>query len=183
LSDHPPVDLQIGISPNPNEKIQVWLEDKDFRKMASSQWEKVNPQNLNPIMVQFVTSLKKMKTIIKKWIPFWEARRSSSILDTEEHIKYLYQNLNNGPLTETKLEELKNLENWRHIWLKTEEQEWHQKIRATWIKEGDNNTKFFHNFTNFMKNLNSIWSSFTEKVKAGENYFKNLFFDPTGCPI
>jgi hypothetical protein len=63
---------------------------------------------------------------------------------------------------------------------------------VVWIKEGDNNTKFFHQFSNYRRNINSIWdmknedamniSSFKEKAEAGVSYFKNLFSKSTGCP-
>ena len=67
------------------------------------------------------------------------------------------------------------------------------KSRAIWIKEGDNNTKFFHNFANKIRNQNTISTikdmngemviSFKEKAEAGEGFFKNLFKEPAGCNI
>lgn len=33
---------------------------------------------------------------------------------------------------------------------------WRQKPRATWIKQGDVNTKFFHNMANGRKNRKTI---------------------------
>jgi hypothetical protein len=77
-------------------------------------------------------------------------------------------------------------------WMKSEEQEWHQKSRASMDKGGDNNTKFIHQYANFRKNLNTIWdiknengttlSSFKEKVEVGVSYFKNLFTEPPWLP-
>ena len=74
-----------------------------------------------------------------------------------------------------------------------EEQLLRLKRRAIWIKEGDNNTNFFHNFANKRRNQNTIStikdmtgdmvSSFKEKAEAGEGFFKNLFKEPTGCNI
>jgi hypothetical protein len=85
------------------------------------------------------------------------------------------------------------LEDKRASWLKTEEQEWRIKSRALWIKEGDNNTKFFHQFVNYRRNLNTIWEikdeegnvavSFEDKSNLGVNFFSNLFSAPPGCPI
>jgi hypothetical protein len=179
--------------PAPLKISQAWLEDEDFRSLVGSSWEKVNPYNPSPIMAQFASSLKKLKIVIKRWIPIWKARRCRTLLDTEEQLKILYKKLKEGPLTESNLEDLKNLENLHHSWLKTEEQEWRQKSRATWSIEGDNNTKIFHAFSNFRRNLNTIWnikkedetvlSSFKEKAEVGVTYFKNLFTDPVGCPI
>ena len=67
------------------------------------------------------------------------------------------------------------------------------KSRAIWIKEGDNNTKFFHNSVNLRSNQNTIStvrdmsgvmvSSFKEKKEVGEWFFKNLFKESEGCNI
>jgi hypothetical protein len=98
-----------------------------------------------------------------------------------------------SPLSNAKLIELRELEDKRAKWLKTEEQEWCIKSRALWIKEGDNNTKFFHQFANYRRNLNTIWEikdeqgnvavSFEDKENLGVNFFNNIFSAPPGCPI
>ena len=61
------------------------------------------------------------------------------------------------------------------------------------VNELDNNSKFFHNFSNNKRNLNTIptiknmngvmVSAFKEKAEVGEEFFKNLFKEPTGCNI
>jgi hypothetical protein len=48
----------------------------------------------------------------------------------------------------------RNLE--RSIYLK--EVSWRQKSRALWLKEGDNNTKFFHRLANSHRRHNLIGS-------------------------
>ena len=43
-------------------------------------------------------------------------------------------------------------------WLReSEEKIWRLKRHVIWIKEGDKNTNFFHNYAKHMKNINSIW--------------------------
>jgi hypothetical protein len=51
------------------------------------------------------------------------------------------------PLSLELLEELRRWEKKRSEWLKRDEEEWHIKSRALWMKAGDNNTKFCHNFS------------------------------------
>lgn len=40
--------------------------------------------------------------------------------------------------------------------LKMEEILWRHKLRATWFKEGDKNTKFFHKTANWRRAINQI---------------------------
>ena len=100
---------------------------------------------------------------------------------------------NSGVFTEDELKEVREKETKRDELLAREENLLRLKSRAIWIKEGDNNSKFFHNFANNRRNLNIIptiknmngvmLSSFKEKAEAGEEFFKNLFKEPIGCNI
>jgi len=47
--------------------------------------------------------------------------------------------------------------------LSIEESTWRLKSRATWIKEGYRNTKFFHRYANHCRNINTIW-----EIKDGD---------------
>jgi len=144
-------------------------------------------------MVQFAANLKNLKNAIKNWLPQWKSKRFRFIRDIEDRLAKVLRNLEESPLSNAKLTELRQLEDKRAKWLKTEEQEWRIKSRALWIKEGDNNTKFFHQFANYRRNLNTIWEirdelgnvivSFEEKAKIEVNFFNNLFPAPPGCPI
>jgi hypothetical protein len=88
---------------------------------------------------------------------------------------------------------LQAYESSRHPILEREEKTWRLKSRAIWIKQGDNNTKFFHQFATYRKNANTIWEirasddsmvrSFKANAKEGVRHFKSLFQEPDGCPI
>ena len=86
-----------------------------------------------------------------------------------------------------------DLEDKRRDLVSKEDATWRLRSRAIWIKQGDNNTIFFHHSTNHRKNINSIWevhdpkgvviSSFKKKAEEGVRHFNNLFKDPQGCLI
>ena len=49
-----------------------------------------------------------------------------------------------------------------------EETSWRQKSRVLWLKEGDNNTKFFHKIANSNRRRN-----FMEKLEVGDTVFSS----------
>ena len=100
---------------------------------------------------------------------------------------------NSGVFTKEELKEVREKEIKREELFAKEEKLLSIKSRAIWIKEGDNNSKLFHNYANNRRNLNTIStiknmnrvmvSSFNEKAEAGEELFKNLFKEPIRCNI
>jgi len=68
--------------------------------------------------------------------------------------------------------------------LKAEEELWRQRSRAIWIHGGDQNTKFFDQFSSYRRNRKHVWEikDDTGKTHSGQvelkakdvNYFKNL---------
>jgi len=77
--------------------------------------------------------------------------------------------------------------------LVVEESKWRKKIRAIWIREGDNNTKFFHNYARYRRITNSIWeinnmegrkvTSSGYIAEACKSLFFNLLKQLARCPI
>lgn len=67
-----------------------------------------------------------------------------------------------------------------------EEEAWRLKSKATWIKNGDANTKFFHSNANNRKNINNIWEleiedgkivSSSKDLKVVASYFSSPLKD------
>jgi hypothetical protein len=114
-------------------------------------------------------------------------------LDIERNLSSIISNESGEPLNLTIMEEIKGLEEMINDSLKKEEQEWRQQIRSFWLQAEDNNTKFFHKFSNHRRNVNTIWeiksdlgdmvSSFHKNAEVGACYFENIFKALAGCPI
>lgn len=73
-----------------------------------------------------------------------------------------------------------------NLLLRMEEISWRQKSRATWLKEGDKNTNFFHKMACWRRSTNLInrlrvrgeWVSDQEKIRDKiESYNVNLYSD------
>jgi hypothetical protein len=88
---------------------------------------------------------------------------------------------------------LRDLEAQRHSLPKNVEAIWRQKSRAIWLKEGDDNTKFFHHYVTYMKTSNSIWEiqtdfgvlvhSFKEIARKRVSFFHNIYKEKEGFLI
>jgi hypothetical protein len=111
---------------------------------------------------------------IKKWISVWKARRKREVLEIESNLSRLLSNEDGDPLSSAQLEEIKSLEERRNAWLRKDEQEWRLKSHALWLQVGDNNTKFFHHFSNHRRNLNTIWEIKNEEGVKVNSFKKNL---------
>ncbi|KAG5577177.1 hypothetical protein H5410_057311, partial [Solanum commersonii] len=73
--------------------------------------------------------------------------------------------------------------------LKNEKVAWRQRSRALWLKEGDRNTKFFHQTANAHKRYNHIdqlevqGETITEPDRIKEeiiSFYKKMYIEPEG---
>lgn len=77
--------------------------------------------------------------------------------DISDKIREIYKNFSIQALDEELYAKLKMLGDWKREILRIEEISWKLKSRALWLKEGDQNTKFFHKCAFDRKNKNAIW--------------------------
>jgi len=79
------------------------------------------------------------------------------------------------------------MENTRRRILLDKEKEWCLKIHALWLQSEDENTKFFHNFSNFQKSIFTIYAidgpngtpttTFEDIASTGVQHFHKIFKD------
>ncbi|KAK1298032.1 hypothetical protein QJS10_CPB14g01222 [Acorus calamus] len=83
-------------------------------------------------------------------------RRQNSKRAIEEELRVLEDREESIPLSkEDRLGRASLKSSWFQ-WLRTEEAEWRERSRETWLKEGDNITKFFHKVANMRRRINHI---------------------------
>lgn len=70
--------------------------------------------------------------------------------------------------TQQDMDRLHGLEERRKEILHIHDVTWHLKRRATWLWDGDKNTKFFHKYASHQKNCNIIG-----QIKTSEGKIKN----------
>jgi 23S rRNA maturation mini-RNase III len=71
-------------------------------------------------------------------------------------LKRELERLRRGPMTETNAESQKEIMVRLELMLEQEEIYWLQRARANWLKKGDRNTSFFHNYATKRRKKNSI---------------------------
>eukprot|EP00253_Pinus_taeda_P036043 PITA_36043 len=107
-------------------------------------------------MFNLQSKLKHIKSKIKHWniMEFGNIYKEKSIL--EGKLKNIHKSWTSGNITEDSKELEKELmTQWQHRSLQ-EETLWKQKSRVQWLKEGEQNTKFFHRSTLDYRNANKI---------------------------
>eukprot|EP00253_Pinus_taeda_P031126 PITA_31126 len=92
-----------------------------------------------------------------------------------------------GYSTQASKDRILSLEKSQNQILLAKEEEWRLKSRAIWLKSGDENTCFFHNYAKGRKSANTIWSlkdeegrvvkTFTDLSGLGQRHFQRIFSD------
>ncbi|XP_019427082.1 PREDICTED: uncharacterized protein LOC109335401 [Lupinus angustifolius] len=157
--------------------IDPWFEDKDFVSFVEQNWNEFSPSGWSMFVLK--EKLKLFKAILKKWnkMHFRDINNKIDLavvgihdLDLKSETMYLSK------------EDLRiRLELSTDLWRARSLQQNlnFQKSRSKWLKEGDNNSKFFHGLMNHRKRPNSIhgqWIEDVHGVRQGiRNHFENLF--------
>jgi hypothetical protein len=98
-----------------------------------------------------------LKDKVKLWLADKKKKELIAYKNLELEIAHLTKHFLENEFCNEIRSRINSLENDRNKLLLAEEERWCLKSRATWIKCGDINTKYFHHFASYRRNKKHIW--------------------------
>ena len=105
-----------------------------------------------------------------------KSKDEKELREIEDHLENLYFQDLDGYTNEEHMVLIFDLEKWKRVLLEEKKASWRLKSRALWLEKGGENTKFFHQYENHRKNVNTI-----SKMQGSYGNMINNFKDSTSA--
>eukprot|EP00253_Pinus_taeda_P017589 PITA_17589 len=196
LSYHLPIYLDIwGNISKPRAPVKfnsTWLKDNSYMRLVTNFWKAHPPARKGNITEGFVANLKELKKLSKIWAHNKQCAKEHLLNEIKLEIANLQDN-SGGTFPSNELtDKLTELTVKRGNILKEREETWRLQSTAIWLKEGDDNSKFFHKFANGRKVINTIWKltneqgaevdTFPHLPSLATSHFKQVYQAPLLLP-
>eukprot|EP00253_Pinus_taeda_P025512 PITA_25512 len=196
-SNHFPIFLEMTYPPPkppaPFKFNPAWLQDPSFCKLFNDTWIHQGHNIGVDKSFLFMENLKRLKKATISWAKDKKLKQSEEMSRIREELKHMESMETDGYSSQASKDRILFLEKQQNKTLLEKEEEWRIKSRAIWLKAGDENTRFFHNFAKGRKSANTIWrlkdeegrdvSSFHELSGLGKRHFQNIFTDQREATI
>lgn len=156
-SDHVPIRLESGIHTpiaHPFRFEQAWCLAENFTDLIKEWWNSTQPSGCGAFVV--AKKIMHIKERLKHWAKYEFGSIKLKKLSLLHDLKRWDVARESHPLSTMDSTTETNLKEELGLILKQEEMYWKQRARVTWLKEGDENTGFFHAVANGRRNKNFI---------------------------
>eukprot|EP00253_Pinus_taeda_P008825 PITA_08825 len=191
-SDHFPIFLDLSFPPpkppSPFKFNPSWLLEPSFISIFSSTWIHPDDHSSEDKSFLFMENLKRLKKATISWAKERQKKQNEDLVKIREELTSLESTEADGYSSQDSKERILQLEKAQIQILLAKEEEWRLKSRAIWLKAGDENTSFFHNYAKGRKSANTIWSlkneegrqvnTFSDLSVLGQRHFQRIFTDP-----
>ena len=188
VSDHCPILLDnngVRTSPSPFYFELMWLKYAGFKETLKGWWQ--NFQFHGSYSFILSAKLKALKGVMKIWNRDVFGKVETNKKDALRRMSYWDDLEKERDLNREEAEGRVNARAEFKRWALEEEISWKQKIRETWLKEGDRNTRFFHRTANahrrrnYIKNISINGRKLEKEAEIKDGLmaaFQNLFSAP-----
>eukprot|EP00253_Pinus_taeda_P013888 PITA_13888 len=158
-SNHWPISLIVEVPGTPRNKPfrfeKFWIEHPNFLTMVEKWWVEPLAEEGSK-MFNLQKRLKNIKLKLKDWNKTVFGNIFQEKATIEQKLEQIHKDGIAGRRDEDSCEQEKELTQQWHTRCKQEETLWKQKSRVLWLKEGEQNTKFFHRSAIDYRNANKI---------------------------
>ncbi|KAK1684730.1 hypothetical protein QYE76_045578 [Lolium multiflorum] len=155
-SDHRPVTVNteylsdVHIPGNLPKRFEArWLQEDTVDLIVQNAWNRASMRGLGPTLLQKTGE-------VHDELHNWDKRVLKDPVKRIDQLKRELETLKRGPLSDESTADQKEILLKIELLLEQEEIYWVQRGRANWLRHGDSNTKFFHNFASARKKKNTI---------------------------
>ena len=159
-----------------------WLKDKGFQQLVEQKWGNYHPPGWGGFVLNH--KIKHLKQSIKSWSLTNGEANARKVQNIKKELNDLETGLIDRAPSQEELILKKSLQG--QLWdaAYAYESMLRQKARVKWLKEGDNNSTYFHRLINHRRRKNAIQGIFIDGVWVHEPctvknaailYFKDRF--------
>jgi hypothetical protein len=133
------------------------LKEESFCDLVRAVWGTQQEAEEAGAQRRLARKISMLKERVKIWLADRKKKELLAFENLEVEITFLTEKIMESDQSYEIRSQLESLENERNKLLLAEEEHWCLKSRATWIKSGDKNTKYFHQFASYRRNKKHLW--------------------------